>query len=135
MDMPRATTTFVLLWLAALSAGSTPGADWPQFRGPNRDGISTETGLMRAWPADGPEVVWSTGLGQGYSAAAIHSGKVFFNDYDEATSEFLVRCLTLAEGKELWRFETGVPASYSEAGSPVPLTVAPTAEETAAMAG
>jgi len=79
--------------------------DWPQFRGPDRDGTSTETGLLRAWPEGGPEVLWSTEVGQGYSAAAIHSGRVYFNDYDEATSEFLVRCLTLDDGKELWRFK------------------------------
>jgi outer membrane protein assembly factor BamB len=79
--------------------------DWPQFRGPNRDGISEETGLLRAWPEGGPEVLWSTAVGQGYSSAAIHSGRVYFNDYDEETFEFLVRCLTLDEGKELWRFK------------------------------
>jgi outer membrane protein assembly factor BamB len=80
-------------------------ADWPQFRGPDRNGISPETGLLREWPENGPEVLWSTEVGQGYSSAAIHSGRVYFNDYDEAASKFLVRCLTLAEGKELWRFE------------------------------
>jgi len=79
--------------------------DWPQFRGPDRDGTSRETGLLRAWPEGGPEVVWSTEVGQGYSSAAIHSGRVYFADYDEASFEYLVRCLTLAEGKELWRFK------------------------------
>jgi len=86
------------------SAATAHAADWPQFRGPNRDGTSAETGLLRAWPEGGPEVLWSTPVGQGYAAAAIHGGKVYFNDYDEATSEFLVRCITLDEGKELWRF-------------------------------
>ena len=60
---------------------------------------------LRQWPDGGPEVLWSTEVGQGYSAAAIFDGKVYFNDYDEATFEFLVRCLTLDEGKELWRFK------------------------------
>ncbi len=82
-----------------------PAADWPQFRGPNRDGVSPETGLLRSWPADGPKVVWSTPVGQGYAAAAIVDGKVYFNDYDEKTSEYLIRCLSLADGKELWRFK------------------------------
>jgi len=80
-------------------------ADWPQFRGPDRSGISAETGLLRSWPEGGPEVLWSTPMGQGYSSAAIHGGKVYVNDYDEATSDFLVRCLNLADGKELWRFK------------------------------
>ena len=80
------------------------GADWPQFRGPNRDGISSETGLLRSWPEGGPELLWSTPVGQGYSAAAIHGGKVFFNDYDEAAGEWLVRSVDLETGRELWRF-------------------------------
>ena len=98
-------TVFLALALCLGSIFVASAADWPQFRGPNRDGISTETGLLRSWPVGGPELLWSTEVGQGYSAAAIHSGRVFFSDYDEATSEFLVRCLTLDEGKELWRFK------------------------------
>jgi outer membrane protein assembly factor BamB len=87
-------------------ATSTPahGADWPQFRGPDRNGISAETRLLRTWPAAGPKVLWTTPVAQGYSAAAIVDGKVYFNDYDEKTSEYLIRCLSLADGKELWRF-------------------------------
>jgi outer membrane protein assembly factor BamB len=92
-----------LLAVAALSYTAS-AADWPQFRGPNRDGIAAETGLLRAWPAGGPKVLWSTTVGQGYAAAAIASGRVYFEDYDEAAGAYLVRCLTLAEGKELWRF-------------------------------
>jgi len=103
MKLPRAFCLAAacsgLLFATPLSAG-----DWPQFRGPNRDGISSETGLLRQWPEGGPEVLWSTPVAQGYSAAAIHSGRVYFNDYDESTFEFLVRCLTLDDGKELWRF-------------------------------
>ena len=92
-----------ILLLLAL-AGTTLADDWPQFRGPDRDNISKETGLLRAWPEGGPRVLWSLEMAQGYSAAAIHSGKVYFNDYDESTSEWLVRAVTLGEGKELWRF-------------------------------
>jgi outer membrane protein assembly factor BamB len=91
--------------LLLLSTAGAAAADWPQFRGPNRDGTSPETGLLRAWPDDGPAVLWETALGQGYAAPAIFDGKVYFNDYDEATFEFMVRCLTLDEGKELWRFK------------------------------
>jgi outer membrane protein assembly factor BamB len=88
-----------------LISSPAPAADWPQFRGPNRDGVSPETGLARTWPVGGPTVLWSTPVGPGYAAAAIHSGRVYFEDYDETTGEYLVRCLTLAEGKELWRFK------------------------------
>ena len=96
-------------WLALLALGtlgpSVGAADWPQFRGPDRDGISTETGLLRAWPAGGPKVLWSTKVGQGYAAAAIVGGRVYLDDYDETAGDCLVRCLTLADGKEIWRFK------------------------------
>ena len=94
-----------LLWIICLLATPAAGADWPQFRGPDRDGISKETGLMRQWPEGGPRVLWSVPVGQGYSSPAIVNGRVYLNDYDETTNEWLVRCLTLDEGKELWRFK------------------------------
>jgi outer membrane protein assembly factor BamB len=94
----------VTVTLAALSSAA-PAADWPQFRGANRDGVSVETGLLRTWPAGGPKVLWSSTVAQGYAGAAIVAGRVYFEDYDEAAGDFLVRCLTLADGKELWRFK------------------------------
>jgi len=103
--MVKSFTRIALLALILVPVVHTGAADWPQFRGPNRDGVSSEVGLLRAWPEGGPAIVWETAVGPGYAAAAIHSGKVYFNDYDPATSEYLVRCLTLDEGKELWRFK------------------------------
>ncbi|MFH1747989.1 MAG: PQQ-binding-like beta-propeller repeat protein [Planctomycetota bacterium] len=81
------------------------GDDWPQFRGPKRDNISSETGLPRTWPEGGPKVLWSTGVCQGYAAAAIHGGRVYINDYSEEATEWYVRCLRLADGEEIWRFK------------------------------
>ena len=98
--LTRAAAGFGLLVLTA----SGFAEDWPQFRGPARDGISRETGLYRVWPAEGPKVLWTTEVCQGYSAAAIFNGKVYFNDYSEEAREWYVRCLTLDEGKELWRY-------------------------------
>ncbi len=86
-------------------AATAAEGDWPQFRGPNRDGISEETGLARSWPPGGPPLLWSVPVGPGYAAAAIHGDRVYFNDYDREASEWLVRCLTLEDGKELWRFK------------------------------
>jgi outer membrane protein assembly factor BamB len=85
--------------LATVRAGN-----WPQFRGPNRDGISTEAELLRKWPAGGPRVLWKVDACQGYAAAAIHSGRVYFNDYNRDTKEWMVRCLSLEDGEQLWRF-------------------------------
>jgi outer membrane protein assembly factor BamB len=87
-----------------LAVVTLPGADWPQFRGPNRDNISTETGLLKTWPANGPKVLWETPVAQGYAGAAIKNGLVYVNDYDEEKKEHAVRCLSLADGKEIWRW-------------------------------
>lgn len=86
-----------------------PAEDWPQFRGPNRDGVSRETGLLRKWPEGGPRVLWTTEVCEGYAAASVFAGRVYVNDYNPDTQEWLVRCLTLDEGKELWRFAEKKP--------------------------
>ena len=53
-------------------------AEWPQWRGPNRDGISKETGLLKQWPSDGPPLVWkASGAGTGYSSLAVSGGRIF----------------------------------------------------------
>jgi hypothetical protein len=53
-------------------------ADWPQWRGPNRDAKSSETGLLKRWPEGGPKLVWEiSGLGNDYSSLAIANGKLY----------------------------------------------------------
>src|SRR4051812_5922207 len=62
-------------------AGTVPGAlpgEWPQWRGPNRDGKSPETGLLKEWPKGGPPLAWKIkGVGVGYSSLAVMGGHVF----------------------------------------------------------
>lgn len=79
-------------------------ADWPQFRGPDRDNISRETGLLRKWPAKGPRVMWSVPVAQGYAGAAIVGGRVYHHDYDEAKGDWCVNCRSLADGKQIWQY-------------------------------
>lgn len=89
-----------------LTAGlPVAAADWPQFRGPHRDGISRETGLLASWPEAGPQVLWRTELGEGYSGIAASGGRLF-TMFGHGKDEFVV-CLDAAEGKELWRHRTG----------------------------
>lgn len=95
------TLTTGLIALASVAMAE----NWPQFRGPNRDNISAEKGLLRSWPDGGPKELWRLDVAQGYSAAAVYDGKVFFNDYDEANAMWLVRSVLLADGTELWRYE------------------------------
>jgi outer membrane protein assembly factor BamB len=87
---------------------STAGGadDWPQWRGPNRDGLSPETGLLSSWPAGGPPLVWkAAGLGTGYSTVTVSGGRIFTLGAGRDI-EYLV-ALDAGTGKELWRTRIG----------------------------
>ena len=88
----------------ALALPPARGLDWPQFRGPDRNGISKETGLLRKWPAAGPKLLWSVPVTEGYAGAAIVAGRVYHHDYDEAKSEWSINCRSLDAGKPIWQF-------------------------------
>ena len=93
-----------LLGLPSLRAADDkpvkPG-DWPQWRGPRRDGVSAETGVLTDWPKGGPKVLWNAKASAGYSSFAVADGKAFtlLQDGDD---EALV-CWDAESGKELWR--------------------------------
>ena len=97
----------VLLFIVS-AATTLVAADWPQWRGPNRDNQSTETGLYRSWPTGGPKVLWKTQVAEGYAGVAIKAGRLYLNDYDLAKKEHVVRCLSMADGKEIWRWSYAV---------------------------
>ena len=81
-----------------------PGA-WPRFRGANFDAISTEdVSLARTWDTDGPKVLWSVDVGEGYAGAAILAGRVYILDYDRQNQADAIRCLSLEDGEEIWRY-------------------------------
>ncbi len=86
---------------------SSAGAeDWPQWRGPNRDGLSRETGLAPAWPAGGPPLLWkAAGLGTGYSTVAVDGGRIFTLGAARDI-EYLI-ALEAGAGKEIWRTRIG----------------------------
>jgi outer membrane protein assembly factor BamB len=81
-----------------------PGA-WPRFRGAGFDAISRQdVALERTWPAEGPRVLWSVEMGEGYAGAAVLAGRVYVVDYDHKEQADAIRCLSLADGKEIWRY-------------------------------
>jgi outer membrane protein assembly factor BamB len=88
-----------------VSAAPAPGANWAQYRGPNRDGKSTETGLVRSWGADGPREVWRTPIGAGFSGVSVVGDRLYTMDADEETEYAL--CLDAGTGKTLWRVPVG----------------------------
>jgi outer membrane protein assembly factor BamB len=91
----------VALLVLAQQAFGQAAANWPQWRGPNRDGISKETGLLKQWPAEGPPLVWkASGAGRGYSSFSIANGKLYTMGL-RGDREFVV-AFDIATGKEAW---------------------------------
>jgi len=81
------------------------GGAWPRFRGANFDGISgDEVKLSRQWGADGPEVIWSMDVGEGYAGAAVLGGRVYVMDYDQEEGADTLRCISLDDAGEIWRY-------------------------------
>jgi len=85
------------------AAADLPGV-WPGFRGGDFDNVSKDdVPLARQWPAQGPKVIWSQEVGEGYAGAAIRAGRVYLMDYDRENQADAIRCFSLADGKEIWR--------------------------------
>ena len=85
-------------------------SDWPQFRGPNRDGVSTEKGLAEQWPEKGPKLLWKTeGLGGGWSSVAIADKTIYtMGDLEDACYLFALNL----QGKQLWKARVGEPKGH-----------------------
>jgi outer membrane protein assembly factor BamB len=80
--------------------------DWPQWRGPRRDGVSTEKGLLKAWPQNGPPLAWrTTGAGEGYSSFAVADGRLYTLGARGST-EYAI-AFDAGTGKRIWEVATG----------------------------
>lgn len=85
---------------------AVPAADWPQFRGPARDGVSKETGLLQSWPEGGPPLAWTAkGLGGGYSTVSVSGDRVYTLGNKGKDSH--VVALSRADGAVLWTAPVG----------------------------
>ena len=88
-------------------AGRAAAEDWPSWRGPNRDGICTETGLLKEWPEGGPPLAWkATGLGEGYSGPAI-VGNVLYTMGSADGKEWVLALDWTQQGKKVWATPIG----------------------------
>ena len=102
---------------AALAAQPAADGDWPQWRGPDRNGISRETGLLQQWPSGGPAVVWSaTGLGAGYGSVAVKDARVFVQGLRGRQS--MVHSLDRTNGKYLWSKNLGSGGTNDRGSGP-----------------
>src|SRR5437016_5491250 len=99
---------FALLALGFFTAAlAAPADDWPQWRGPNRDGISKETGLLKDWPKDGPKLLWQAkDLGGGYGTPSVTGGRIYLMANTGLEDE-LVKCLDVKDGGPVWSTRVG----------------------------
>src|SRR5688500_13370955 len=111
----------LLTGLGALSL-STPVMnrgldDWPQWRGKNRDGISTETGLMKTWPQGGPPLAWRAGgAGEGYSSFAAAHGRLYTLGARDGNE--YVMAFDANTGKKVWETQNGARFDNDRGGGP-----------------
>jgi len=99
----------VLGAVLTLGAGLRAAAeDWPHWRGPRHDNVSRETGLLRAFPADGPKVLWDKPIPGGWSQPSVARGKLYLQTEDQ--KEEIVLCLDPRTGRQLWEFR--YPCDY-----------------------
>src|SRR4051812_14983219 len=81
--------------------------DWPQWRGPNRDGISKETGLLKEWPKDGPKLAWTAkDLGGGYGTPSVAAGRIFLMT-NQGVEDESVKALNAKDGAPVWSTRLG----------------------------
>ena len=125
---------FLVLAVLILCATFSTADDWPQWLGPKRDSIWSETGILRTFPKEGPTVLWRTPIGPGYSGPAVADGKVFVTDrllgkgaknpndpFDNkvsVASTERVLCLDAKTGKEKWKHEYDCPYKISYPAGP-----------------
>ena len=82
-------------------------ADWPQWRGPGRDGISAEVGLLDEWPKEGPKLLWQVkSVGGGYSTPAVQGDRLYLLGNEGLENES-VKALGVKDGKEIWSVRIG----------------------------
>ena len=112
----RTLSTLLTFTCLSLVPCSAPAADWPQWLGPERNGVWNESGVIEKFPASGPKVKWRAKIAGGYSGPAVAEGRVFVTDYirksGDPTSDPGVKnvlegeerlvCLDEKTGKELW---------------------------------
>ena len=108
--------------LLPLTAGTVaPEAEWPQWRGPQRNGLSGETGLLKQWPEKGPATVWSiANLGEGYGSVAIRGDRVYVQGTSGTAAEAksTVFCLNRADGKTIWSIAFGQKVDQDTGNGP-----------------
>jgi outer membrane protein assembly factor BamB len=97
----------ILTGLVAFSTFIVTADDWQQWRGPNRDGISKETGLLKEWPKAGPKLIWQLkDIGNGYATPSVVGDRIYVLGNEGVGNEF-VQALAVQDGKKIWTAKLG----------------------------
>jgi outer membrane protein assembly factor BamB len=108
----KSTSTGLHLMIALAASGAflttdLAALDWPQWRGPNRNGISQETGLLKEWPKEGPKLLWQVkAIGLGYSTPAVLGDSLYLLSNEALDHEFVL-ALSVKDGQKLWSTPLG----------------------------
>jgi outer membrane protein assembly factor BamB len=103
--------------IGCMVMGAPADRDWPQWRGPDRTGLSAETGLLKQWPASGPAALWNvSNIGRGYGTVAIQGSRIHVQGTQNAQSA--VFCLNRADGKPVWVRPLGRSLDQDKGGGP-----------------
>ncbi len=96
-------------------ASALVAADWPQWRGPARDGVSSEQ-VSAAWPAEGPKLLWRATVGTGFSSISVSEGRAY--TLGNTNKEDTVWCFDASSGKTIWRhtYAAQLGPQYYEGG-------------------
>ena len=115
MRNPFSAAVLLGVLTAASSLPAAGGkAEWPQWRGPSREAVSTETGLLTEWPEDGPPLVWTAErLGNGYSSVVVVGGKVYTMGGSGRTGQAII-ALDEATGKLLWTAKVSASGGHTQ---------------------
>ena len=108
--MRRLTFAFIALTLLTIHGGSAFAPDWPQFLGPDRNGVYVGPPLARSWPASGPRVVWRKQIGAGFAGPVVASGRLIL--FHRVGNEEVVESLDASNGNPQWRY--AYPTAYRD---------------------
>lgn len=105
------------LLVAFCAVALAQAADWPQFLGPDRNGIAADArGLSRSWRDGGPKVLWQTATGEGFGGACVYGDSALLLDREVGKRDILRR-IRLADGEEVWRSAYDAPGKLAHQGS------------------
>src|SRR5262249_29284143 len=124
------TAAFLFIWFSVRLGGAplaakiandaaapSGPADWPQWRGPERNGLSKDTGLLKQWPPSGPRQSWSiSNLGEGFGSIAVKDDRIYMQGTSASAS--VVFCLNRADGKAIWSAALGPKVEEGRGNGP-----------------